>query len=143
MQTEENKRVHFPQVRAMKAGKEPGLSMLSIEDPSRCRTETPCQGPQAKKPVNRKNSHDRSLWNREVSRYLRAGRRAEGPVMGRFWASLEMKALCEYLNMTHLHVLKSRERYSGNFISRTRYIAGWWWCTPLIPALGRQRQADL
>jgi hypothetical protein len=20
--------------------------------------------------------------------------------------------------------------------------AGWWWCTPLIPALGRQRQVD-
>ena len=20
--------------------------------------------------------------------------------------------------------------------------AGWWWCRPLIPALGRQRQAD-
>ena len=22
-------------------------------------------------------------------------------------------------------------------------VAGWWWCTPLIPALGRQRQGDL
>jgi hypothetical protein len=21
-------------------------------------------------------------------------------------------------------------------------LAGWWWCTPLIPALGRQRQVD-
>jgi hypothetical protein len=22
------------------------------------------------------------------------------------------------------------------------YLAGQWWCMPLIPALGRQRQAD-
>ena len=21
-------------------------------------------------------------------------------------------------------------------------MAGWWWCTPLIPAFGRQRQVD-
>jgi hypothetical protein len=22
------------------------------------------------------------------------------------------------------------------------FVAGWWWRTPLVPALGRQRQAD-
>jgi hypothetical protein len=25
---------------------------------------------------------------------------------------------------------------------KTRVTAGWWWHTPLIPALGRQRQMD-
>jgi hypothetical protein len=23
-----------------------------------------------------------------------------------------------------------------------KVIAGWWWCTPLIPALGRQKEMD-
>jgi hypothetical protein len=27
-------------------------------------------------------------------------------------------------------------------VRRLNYLAGWWWCMPLIPALGRQRQAD-
>jgi hypothetical protein len=27
-------------------------------------------------------------------------------------------------------------------IDRIKKLAGQWWCTPLIPALGRQRQAD-
>jgi hypothetical protein len=28
------------------------------------------------------------------------------------------------------------------YIIKNRKIAGWWWRTPLIPALGRQRQVD-
>jgi hypothetical protein len=31
---------------------------------------------------------------------------------------------------------------SKNFKGLKINIAGQWWCTPLIPALGRQRQAD-
>jgi hypothetical protein len=27
------------------------------------------------------------------------------------------------------------------FSNKKTNLAGWWWCTPLIPALGRQRQA--
>lgn len=56
MQTEENKYVHFPQLRAMQAEKEPGLSLLSIEDPSQQRTETTCQGPQVKNPSTGKTA---------------------------------------------------------------------------------------
>jgi hypothetical protein len=26
---------------------------------------------------------------------------------------------------------------------RKTHRAGWWWCTPLIPALGRKKQVDL
>jgi glutathionyl-hydroquinone reductase len=29
-----------------------------------------------------------------------------------------------------------------NFNKLRNYVAGQWWCKPLIPALGRQRQAD-
>jgi hypothetical protein len=28
------------------------------------------------------------------------------------------------------------------FFFKISFIAGWWWHTPLIPALGRQRQVD-
>jgi hypothetical protein len=33
--------------------------------------------------------------------------------------------------------------YANEDVLRIRnyFRAGWWWCTPLIPALGRQRQA--
>ena len=34
----------------------------------------------------------------------------------------------EYKQNTHIHKIN---------------LTGWWWCTPLIPAFGRQRQADL
>jgi hypothetical protein len=27
-------------------------------------------------------------------------------------------------------------------VLRNKTRTGWWWCTPLIPALGRQRQVD-
>jgi hypothetical protein len=69
------------------------------------------------------------------------------------------KLVHEHLNHSHLNLAGcSGERwepqhYSGRAgglgvclrstwgpISKER--AGWWWCMPLIPALGRQRQAD-
>jgi hypothetical protein len=37
------------------------------------------------------------------------------------------------------HILKT---YFMGFILKIRSLAGQWWHMPLIPALGRQRQAD-
>ena len=41
---------------------------------------------------------------------------------------------------------RERQKGAGRLISSSCRIllqAGWWWHTPLIPALGRQRQVDL
>jgi hypothetical protein len=37
---------------------------------------------------------------------------------------------------------RSARATQKNLVSKTKEKARQWWCTPLIPALGRQRQAD-
>ena len=33
--------------------------------------------------------------------------------------------------------------WSDFFFAKKNTISRWWWCTPFIPGVGRQRQADL
>jgi hypothetical protein len=37
---------------------------------------------------------------------------------------------------------RMRDSNGGVKVTKIHYYAGWLWLTPLIPALGRQRQAD-
>ena len=54
-----------------------------------------------------------------------------------------LKNSCAYHQMDHFldryHIPKLNQDQINNF---KRPIAGRWWCTPVIPALGRQRQVD-
>ena len=48
------------------------------------------------------------------------------------------------VNLLYYHI-KTISLWSGkksSFSTFKKYIGWVWWCTPLIPALGRQRQAD-
>ena len=38
---------------------------------------------------------------------------------------------------------RSSTDYRVKPVSKKKVIARWWWCTPLISTLGRQRQVDL
>jgi tartrate dehydratase alpha subunit/fumarate hydratase class I-like protein len=42
---------------------------------------------------------------------------------------------------TGVHNVDLTKKVSKIVLKRMKR-ARWWWCTPLIPALGRQRQAD-
>jgi hypothetical protein len=48
--------------------------------------------------------------------------------------------------LNYLNEVKSQKKDFFNIIStffkKSYNKAGWWWRTPLIPALGKQRQAD-
>jgi hypothetical protein len=50
------------------------------------------------------------------------------------------------LSSTHLtlgeYLEYERKEYHNTQTSRKQKTAGQWWRTPLVPALGRQRQAD-
>jgi hypothetical protein len=42
----------------------------------------------------------------------------------------------------YLFPIKPNLRGNVSYVFSKVIVVGWWWCTPLIPALGRQRKAD-
>ena len=51
--------------------------------------------------------------------------------------------ICAYAH-THAHTRELTKAWKGGPAShQDSELAGQWWCTPLIPALGKQRQVDL
>ena len=47
---------------------------------------------------------------------------------------------CAWLYFSFGDVLRHYDKMTN---SRMSLRAGWWWCTPLVPVLRRQRQSDL
>jgi hypothetical protein len=47
------------------------------------------------------------------------------------------------LKQSHIPHLGVKQKHDIFVLFKKETKAGQWWCKPLIPALGRQRQADL
>jgi hypothetical protein len=51
-----------------------------------------------------------------------------------------LRTLALYLEISYTTPILIKEKYFKHFL-KTLQLGSEWWCTPLIPALGRQRQA--
>lgn len=50
---------------------------------------------------------------------------------------------CFDLGKKYLHYKNGKQEAANNNYENSSWVVGWWWCMPLVPALRRQRQADL
>jgi hypothetical protein len=55
----------------------------------------------------------------------------------------QTKGPSNFKSVTSTYKALGHQSYICKADSKTKHISHLWWCTPLIPALGRQRQADL